>query len=143
MPPARCGVALHQRHVRLGRFKPAVDASISLAVSPARLWLGRITSRSASTAKPKVSATWRNISLCWPVATTLQRKSLAPRSAATTGASLTASGRVPMKIAMLRVLVTALYPRASLLALCSGGRSSRRAMISRPASHMNSLLVVR
>src|SRR5271165_2282029 len=91
--------------------------SMSLAVSPARVWLGRITSRSASTAKPKVSATWRNISLCWPVATTAQRKSLAPRSAATTGASLTASGRVPMKTAMLRVVVRALSPLASLVAL--------------------------
>ena len=71
--------------------------SISRAVSPASVWLGRITSRSASTWKPKVSVTCQNISLCWPVATTVQRKSSEPRSAATTGASLIASGRVPMK----------------------------------------------
>jgi hypothetical protein len=54
-------------------------------VCPAKVWLGRITLRSASTAKPNVSATWRNISVGWPVATPVQRKSLAPRSAAPPG----------------------------------------------------------
>ena len=68
--------------------------------------------------KPKVSTTWRNIFLCWPVATTLQRNSSAPRSAATTGAILTASG---------------LPPLALLAVLCCGGRPSRRATIRRRA----------
>src|SRR5689334_22294770 len=79
----------------------------SRAVKPASDWFGRITSRSASTAIPKVSATWRNISLCWPVATTVQLKSPAARKALTTGASLTASGRMPMKTRMLRFAVMA------------------------------------
>ena len=114
--------------------------SMSRAVSPARVWLGRMTSRSASTAKPKVSATWRNISLCWPVATTVQRKSLAPRSAATTGASLTASGRVPMKTRMLRVVVTALSPLASLVARC-GRRSAQAAGDDLPAGEPDELAV--
>ena len=106
-------IALHQGHVGPGRFQAAVDPSISLAVSPASVWFGRMTSRSASTAMPKVSATWRNISLCCPVATTVQRKSLVSRNAATTGASFTASGRVPMKTRMLRFVVIALSPRVS------------------------------
>src|SRR5262249_11775963 len=89
----------------------------SRAVSPASDWFGRITSRSASIPMPKVSATWRNISLCWPVATTVQWKSPAARNAATTGASLTASGRVPMKTRMLRFAVMAIFPRSSLSAL--------------------------
>ncbi len=72
--------------------------SISRAVNPASVWFGRITSRSASTWNPKVSVTCQNISRCCPVATTVQRKSSELRSAATTGASLIASGRVPMKI---------------------------------------------
>src|SRR5437879_1749577 len=55
-----------------------------------------MTSRSASTSKPISSATCRNNSLCCPVATTVQSKSMELRSAATTGASLIASGRVPM-----------------------------------------------
>ena len=38
--------------------------SIRRAVSPASVWSGRITSRSASTWKPNVSATCPNISLC-------------------------------------------------------------------------------
>ena len=93
---------------------------------------------------PKVSATWRNISLCCPVATTVHRKSLVPRSAATTGASFTASGRVPMKTTMLRVVRHGSFLRA----LSSGSAwpaagPARRAKISRLANQMNSLLVVR
>src|SRR5262249_30499440 len=88
----------------------------SRAVSPASDWFGRITSTSASIPIPKGSATWRSISLCWPVATTVQWKSPAERNAATTGASFTASGRVPMKIRMLRFAAMQI-PRSLLPAL--------------------------
>src|ERR1700730_12332618 len=81
-------------------------------VSWASVWLGRITPRFASTVKPNCSATCRNISLCCPVATTVHLNSPAPRRAATTGASLIASGRVPMKIRML-FLFTEADPPAS------------------------------
>ena len=117
--------------------------SMSLAVSPARVWLGRMTSRSASTAKPKVSATWRNISLCWPVATTVQRKSL---RAAQRGHHrreldrLRAGAHEDQDVARCGQAVS----DSRHLWLCvAGGRPRRRATISRPASQMNSLLVVR
>src|SRR5689334_14610695 len=97
----------------------------SRAVRPASDWFGRITSRSASIPIPKVSATWRNISLCWPVATTVQWKSPAVRKAATTGASFTASGRVPMKTRMLRFAAMAI-PR-SLLPALTGRRPTEAA----------------
>src|SRR5438552_3805294 len=58
-----------------------------------------MTARSTSTAKPNCSATCWNISRCWPVATTRQARSSDPRRAATTGAILIPSGRVPMNTA--------------------------------------------
>ena len=62
---------------------------------PFRVWFGRMMSRSESGVMPKISLTWSSISRCWPVTVTWHVNRSSAWSAATMGAILMASGRVP------------------------------------------------
>src|SRR6185295_12468552 len=83
------------------------SASSALAVSSARVWFGFISARSKAGRMAKSSRTASSNSLCWRVTHTSTAAAPGERwSAASTGASLIASGRVPITIRIFEGLGT-------------------------------------